>query len=88
MKLWYHNPDPLPFFKWLPETFFLSSNLLMFTVMRTQGSFRLILNTKIWPGMTVDRASGKSVRITGTDGDGVRKVFLITVSAFCIFLGI
>ncbi|KAH3696303.1 hypothetical protein DPMN_083768, partial [Dreissena polymorpha] len=46
-------------------------------LMRTQGSLRLILNTKIWPGMTVDRASQKSVRITGTDGDGVRRVFLI-----------
>lgn len=47
--------------------------------MRTQGSLRLILNTKIWPGMTVERASQKSVRITGTDGDAV-KVFLIMVS--------
>ncbi|KAL4236087.1 Ran-binding protein 3 [Mactra antiquata] len=45
-------------------------------VMRTQGCLRLILNTKIWPGMTVERASQKSVRITGTDGDHV-KVFLI-----------
>ena len=48
-------------------------------VMRTQGSLRLILNTKIWPGMTVERASQKSVRVTGTDGDHV-KVFLIIVS--------
>ncbi|XP_041359411.1 ran-binding protein 3-like [Gigantopelta aegis] len=47
-------------------------------IMRTQGSLRLILNTKIWPGMTVERASQKSVRITATDGvDGI-KVFLIT----------
>ncbi|XP_060567985.1 ran-binding protein 3-like isoform X2 [Ruditapes philippinarum] len=45
-------------------------------LMRTQGSLRLILNTKIWPGMTVERASQKSVRVTGTDGDHV-KVFLI-----------
>ena len=47
--------------------------------MRTQGSLRLIMNTKIWPGMNVERASNKSVRITGTDGDAV-KVFLIIVS--------
>ncbi|XP_052775972.1 ran-binding protein 3-like [Mya arenaria] len=49
-------------------------------LMRTQGSLRLILNTKIWPAMTVDRASQKSVRITGTDGDGGRKVFLIVTN--------
>ncbi|WAR24412.1 RANB3-like protein [Mya arenaria] len=53
------------------------SNVIQTNVMRTQGSLRLILNTKIWPAMTVDRASQKSVRITGTDGDGGRKVFLI-----------
>ena len=49
--------------------------------MRTQGSLRLILNTKVWPGMTVERASQKSVRVTGTDGDSV-KVFLLMVRKF------
>ena len=50
------------------------------TVMRTQGSLRLILNTKVWPGMTVMRASQKSVRLTATDGDDGVKVFLLIVS--------
>ncbi|TRY55208.1 hypothetical protein DNTS_032681 [Danionella cerebrum] len=36
-------------------------------VMRTQGSLRLILNTKLWPQMQVDKASEKSVRITAMD---------------------
>lgn len=46
-------------------------------LMRTQGSLRLILNTKVWPGMTVMRASQKSVRLTATDGDDGVKVFLL-----------
>ena len=49
------------------------------SVMRTQGSLRLILNTKVWPGMTVMRASQKSVRLTATDGDEGVKVFLLMV---------
>ena len=52
----------------------------VFTVMRTQGSLRVILNTKIWPGMTIERASQKSLRITATDSDEGVKVFLIAVS--------
>ncbi|CAB1326736.1 unnamed protein product [Coregonus sp. 'balchen'] len=51
-------------------------------VMRTQGSLRLILNTKLWPQMQVDKASEKSVRITAmdTEDQGV-KVFLISSRA-------
>lgn len=51
-------------------------------VMRTQGSLRLILNTKLWPQMQVDKASEKSVRITAmdTEDQGV-KVFLISGSS-------
>ena len=51
----------------------------MISVMRTQGSLRLILNTKVFPGMTVMRASQKSVRLTATDGDEGVKVFLLMV---------
>lgn len=63
------------------------SSLLLFVflfkilpVMRTQGSLRLILNTKLWPQMQVDKASEKGVRITAmdTEDQGV-KVFLISV---------
>ncbi|KAK6188407.1 hypothetical protein SNE40_004585 [Patella caerulea] len=46
-------------------------------IMRTQGSLRVILNTPIWCGMTVERASPKSVRITATDGDDGVKIFVI-----------
>ena len=52
--------------------------------MRTQGSLRLILNTKVWPGMTVMRASQKSIRLTATDGDEGVKVFLLVVRPFSI----
>ncbi|XP_064424681.1 ran-binding protein 3 isoform X2 [Latimeria chalumnae] len=51
-------------------------------VMRTQGSLRLILNTKLWAQMQIDKASEKSIRITAmdTEDQGV-KVFLITASS-------
>ncbi|TRZ01413.1 hypothetical protein DNTS_015151 [Danionella cerebrum] len=50
--------------------------------MRTQGSLRVILNTKLWPQMQVDKASDKSLRITALDSEeqGV-KVFLISSSS-------
>ncbi|XP_052425004.1 ran-binding protein 3a isoform X2 [Carassius gibelio] len=51
-------------------------------VMRTQGSLRVILNTKLWSQMQVDKASEKSLRITAMDTEeqGV-KVFLISSSS-------
>ena len=49
-------------------------------VMRTHGSLRVILNTKIWSGMNVERASTKAIRITATDVDQAVRVFLIMVS--------
>ncbi|XP_027707020.1 ran-binding protein 3 isoform X6 [Vombatus ursinus] len=51
-------------------------------VMRTQGSLRLILNTKLWAQMQIDKASEKSLRITAVDAEdqGV-KVFLISASS-------
>ncbi|XP_076353443.1 uncharacterized protein LOC143248696 isoform X2 [Tachypleus tridentatus] len=45
-------------------------------VMRTQGSLRLVLNTKVWAGMSLEQASHKTVRISAIDTDGV-KVYLI-----------
>ncbi|OXB59990.1 hypothetical protein ASZ78_008126, partial [Callipepla squamata] len=55
-------------------------------VMRTQGSLRLILNTKLWAQMQIDKASEKSIRITAmdTEDQGV-KVFLISVSTVVIY---
>ncbi|XP_070592501.1 ran-binding protein 3-like isoform X2 [Erythrolamprus reginae] len=50
-------------------------------VMRNQGSMRLILNTKLWTQMVIERANRKSVCITATDlEDGSIKVFLIQAS--------
>lgn len=55
---------------------------MLVAVMRTQGSLRLILNTKLWAQMQIDKASEKSIRITAmdTEDQGV-KVFLISVSS-------
>ena len=50
-------------------------------VMRTQGSLRVVLNTKVWPAMTIERASPKSIRISAVDPDEGVKIFLIMVSA-------
>lgn len=49
--------------------------------MRTHGSLRVVLNTKVWPEMVVDRANVKSVRFTAMDDDQI-KVFLVTVRRF------
>ncbi|KAM3845093.1 ran-binding protein 3-like [Vipera latastei] len=50
-------------------------------VMRNQGSMRLILNTKLWAQMVIERANRKSVCVTATDlEDGSIKVFLIQAS--------
>ena len=51
--------------------------------MRTQGSLRVVLNTKVFAGMTIDRASPKSVRLTALDEDGLVKIFLIVVGRLC-----
>ncbi|XP_033738035.1 ran-binding protein 3-like isoform X2 [Pecten maximus] len=62
----------------------VSSEFQSRLVMRTQGSLRVILNTKIWPAMTIERASQKSLRITATDGeDGVRVFLIITSPKDC-----
>ncbi|KAJ9578445.1 hypothetical protein L9F63_005315, partial [Diploptera punctata] len=49
-------------------------------VIRTTGSLRVVLNTKIWAGMSVDRPSPKSVRLTAMDNSGQIKVFLLKSS--------
>ncbi|XP_025243955.1 ran-binding protein 3-like isoform X4 [Theropithecus gelada] len=51
-------------------------------IMRNQGSLRLILNSKLWAQMKIQRANHKNVRITATDlEDYSIKVFLIQASA-------
>jgi len=46
-------------------------------VFRTSGNFRVLINTKVWPGMAVELASAKSLRMTVIDSEGQIKVFLI-----------
>ncbi|XP_059476337.1 ran-binding protein 3 [Neocloeon triangulifer] len=53
--------------------------LLSRVIMRTHGSLRVVLNTKVWPEMVVDRANVKSVRFTAMDDDQI-KVFLVTAT--------
>lgn len=46
-------------------------------VMRTQGSLRVVLNTKLWPSMTLEKGNEKSLRITAMDTDKDIKIYLI-----------
>ncbi|XP_037655372.1 ran-binding protein 3-like isoform X2 [Choloepus didactylus] len=51
-------------------------------IMRNQGSLRLILNSKLWAQMEIQRANHKNILITATDLEGYSiKVFLIQASA-------
>ncbi|KAL7989086.1 hypothetical protein Chor_008005 [Crotalus horridus] len=53
----------------------------LWAIMRNQGSMRLILNTKLWTQMVIEKANRKSVCVTATDlEDGSIKVFLIQAS--------
>ncbi|XP_049865765.1 ran-binding protein 3 [Pectinophora gossypiella] len=46
-------------------------------VARVAGSLRVVLNTKLWPDMVVQRAGTKSLRITAADAQQQVKLFLI-----------
>ncbi|KAM3962978.1 ran-binding protein 3 [Aphomia sociella] len=46
-------------------------------VARVSGSLRVVLNTKLWPDMVVERAGTKSLRITAADAQQQIKLFLI-----------
>lgn len=47
-------------------------------VFRTLGNFRVLLNTKVWGGMVVEKPSQKSLRLTAIDpNDGAVKIFLV-----------
>ncbi|KAB0369722.1 hypothetical protein FD755_018715 [Muntiacus reevesi] len=51
-------------------------------IMRNQGSLRLILNSKLWAQMQIQRANHKNLQITATDLEDYNiKVFLIQASA-------
>lgn len=49
-------------------------------VMRVNGSMRVVLNTKVWPQMSVDRASQKSIRISAQTESADIGVYLISGS--------
>lgn len=47
-------------------------------VFRTLGNFRVLLNTKVWGGMIVEKPSQKSLRFTAIDSsDGSVKIYLV-----------
>lgn len=47
-------------------------------VFRTLGNFRVLLNTKVWGGMVVEKPSQKSLRFTAIDpSDGSVKIYLV-----------
>ncbi|XP_055551751.1 ran-binding protein 3 [Wyeomyia smithii] len=46
-------------------------------VFRQSGNLRVLINTKVWGGMTADQSSQKSLRLTAMDTNGQVKVFLI-----------
>lgn len=47
-------------------------------VFRTLGNFRVLLNTKVWGGMVVEKPSQKSLRLTAIDtNDGAVKIYLV-----------
>lgn len=49
-------------------------------VVRVAGSLRVVLNTKLWPDMVLERAGAKSLRITAFDAQLQIKLYLIMVS--------
>ncbi len=52
---------------------------------RTQGNLRLVLNTKLWPDMVVEKASDKGIRVSAME-DGIINLYLIMVSKNVYYL--
>lgn len=46
-------------------------------VFRQAGNLRVLINTKVWAGMTAEQSSPKSLRLTAMDNNGQVKVFLV-----------
>lgn len=46
-------------------------------VFRQAGNLRVVINTKVWSGMTAEQSSPKSLRLTAMDNNGQVKVFLL-----------
>jgi hypothetical protein len=73
-----HDPAALCFTR---QIFSVCDNLLYFLVMRLDKAFRVILNSPIFPKMTVERATDRSVRFGAQDESQLR-IFIIKVSRF------
>ena len=58
---------------------FVNLLFIFYTVARTQGTLRLVLNTKLWSEMVVEKASDKAIRVSAME-DGVINLYLIMVS--------
>ena len=55
-------------------------------IMRTAGSLRVILNSKIFPEMTLEKPTEKNIRLTAMDGLVSFQVFKIIISPVNYFL--
>ena len=68
---------------------FVDTDYSCFSVVaRTQGNLRLVLNTKLWPEMVVEKASDKAIRVSAME-DGNVNLYLIMVSKnVCYILNI
>lgn len=68
----------------------------LLSVVRLQGSLRVIVNTKLWPDMLLERVSQKRLRMSGTVEDSVLttneseqvpaiSIYLVSVSTFMCY---
>jgi hypothetical protein len=64
-----------------------NNKLFIFLVMRLDKAFRVILNSPIFPKMTVERATDRSVRFGAQDESHFR-VFIIKVKIFISFFSL
>ena len=46
----------------------------------------MVLNTKLWPNMTLEKGNEKSLRFTAMDSEKDIKIYLIMVSYFFIVI--
>ena len=46
----------------------------------------MVLNTKLWPNMTLEKGNEKSLRFTAMDSEKDIKIYLIMVSKFLILI--
>lgn len=46
----------------------------------------MVLNTKLWPNMTLEKGNEKSLRFTAMDSEKDIKIYLIMVSKLLCFL--